>query len=417
MKIAIVGTGISGLMCGHLLHGLHEITLFEANDYIGGHTHTVTAEVEGRAYDIDTGFIVHNDRTYPNFIRLMRDLGVDTLATSMSFSVRCDRSGTEYNGTSLNGVFAQRRNLFRPSFHRMLRDILRFNRDAPKFLSDGADDVTVGEYLREFRYSPQFADLYLLPTGAAIWSCPVETFEQFPVKFIIEFYHNHGLLQIRDRPMWRVIGGGSKVYVDKLVAPFRDRIQLSTPVRRVRRIEDRVEVCLNDRVETFDEVIFACHSDQALDQLEHPTETEASVLREFPYGLNSVLLHTDTSVLPKRRLAWAAWNYHVAAESSERPTVTYNMNILQHIKSPHTFCVTLNEDHRIDPAKVLGSYKYAHPIYTTTRASAQRRHSELIRSERASFCGAYWGNGFHEDGVNSAIAVCRAFGAEWGTTS
>lgn len=456
MKIAIIGTGISGLMCGHLLHPQHDITLFEANNYIGGHTHTVNVEVQGRSYDIDTGFIVHNDRTYPNFIRLLRDLDVEALSTSMSFSVRCDRSRTEYNGTSLNGVFAQRGNLFRPSFHRMLRDILRFNREAPSFLDGGNDDMTVGQYLREHQYSTQFANLYLLPMGAAIWSCPTQTFEQFPVRFIIEFYHNHGLLQIRDRPLWRVIKSGSNSYVQKLVQPFRDRIRLNCPVQAVARHADRVTLQLADGSEDFDEVIFACHSDQAIKLLTTPSEVEQGILSAFPYGLNSVLLHTDASVLPKRRRAWAAWNYHIAADSGERPmspelsrtmafqgrrfaecdglgspsydsygttlgplgqrpTVTYNMNILQHIDSPHTFCVTLNEDDSIDPAKVLGRYKYAHPVYTTKRAAAQRRHAEVIRQTRTSFCGAYWGNGFHEDGVNSAIAVCRAFGIDWGT--
>ena len=417
MRIAVIGTGISGLVAASRLGANHDLTVFEANDYVGGHTNTVSVDWEGERHDIDTGFIVFNDRTYPNFCRLLDDLDVAADATSMSFSVRCDRSGLEYNGTSLNGLFAQRRNLVRPRFYRMIRDILRFNREVPRMLAESDDELTVGKYLKRNRFSRELADHYLLPMGAAIWSCPTTTFEEFPMRFIAEFYRNHGLLSIRNRPTWRVIRGGSHHYVDKLTAGVRDRIRLSTPVEAVRRHEKGVTVKpTRHEAETFDEVIFACHSDQALAILrDDASGTEREVLSAFPYGPNTAVLHTDESVLPRRRLAWASWNYHIPNEATNHATVTYNMNILQHLQSRHTFCVTLNEDNLIDERKVIARFRYSHPVFTTERAAAQRRHSELIRANRTSFCGAYWGNGFHEDGVNSALAVTRAF--ETSTTS
>lgn len=411
------------MVCARLLHKDHDITVFEANDYIGGHTNTVDVDLDGEQRSVDTGFIVFNDRTYPNFIKLMQQLDVDSNATSMSFSVRCDRTNLEYNGTSLNGMFAQRRNFFRPRFLKMLQDILRFNREAVAFIDSRDDTTTVGEYLKANGYSSIFASHYLLPMGAAIWSCPTGTFEQFPVRFIIEFYHNHGLLSLKNRPQWYTIAGGSKQYVKKLTQPFADNIRLNCPVTSVHRLADRDRVYIGHAGgdDEFDEVIFACHSDQALRMLgDEATETERNVLSQFPYGANEAVLHTDTTVLPERKRAWAAWNYHLAAtddsngtpadDSDRDATLTYNMNILQHIQSKHTYCVTLNETELIDPAKVIRRINYSHPIYTSARAAAQARQHELIRSNNSSFCGAYWGNGFHEDGVNSALAVCRQFG-------
>ena len=411
MRIAIIGAGISGLTAAYRLSQHHEITLFEANDYLGGHTHSVDVEFGGERHVIDTGFIVFNDWTYPNFIALLDELRIASLPTSMSFSVRCDRTGLEYNGSSLNGLFAQRLNLFRPSFHRMIRDILRFNREGPELvLSRPADDaMTVGEFLREHRYSREFADQYLLPMGAAIWSCPTGTFAEFPIRFIVEFYRNHGLLSVRHRPTWRVIEGGSRTYVAAMVPRFRDRVRLNTPVESVRRTADGVDITARGRTaEHFDHVVFACHSDQALRMLVDPTIIERELLGAFPYERNSAVLHTDESILPRRRLAWASWNYQIPAEPTAHATVSYCMNILQHIRSKHTFCVTLNSDDRIDPARVLGRFEYHHPIFTTRRAIMQARHREVLNVNRTSFCGAYWGNGFHEDGVNSALAVCDA---------
>jgi len=413
MRIAIVGSGISGMTAAWLLHERHEITVFEAGDYVGGHTHTIDVQLDGERHAIDSGFIVFNDRTYPNFIRLMERLGVASQPAPMSFSVRCDRTGLEYNGTSLNGLFAQRRNLFRPRFLKMLRDILRFNRESLELLADEREDLTVEEYLTTRRYSRSFADQYLLPMGAAIWSCPVDTFARFPMRFIVEFYLNHGLLSLRNRPQWRVIRGGSRNYVSKLTAPFQNRIRLNAPVRNIRRDAEGVVVSVAGQPdERFDHVIFACHSDQALQILgAEATRTERELLSAFPYQPNVAVMHTDESVLPRRRIAWAAWNYHIRRQNDGRSaTLTYNMNILQSIQSRHTFCVTLNSEEDIAPEKIIGRWVYHHPVYTVERRRVQQRHAEVINRNRTSFCGAWWGNGFHEDGVNSAIAVCRGLG-------
>ncbi len=414
MRIAIIGAGISGLTAAYRLCLSHEITLFEANAYLGGHTNTVDVEIDGERHAIDTGFIVFNDWTYPNFIALLDELGVASRPTSMSFSVRCDAANLEYNGSSLNGLFAQRRNLLRPSFYRMLSDIMRFNREAPELLGRSADDATtVGEFLAKHRYSREFSDHYLLPMGAAIWSCPLGTFATFPIRFIVEFYKNHGLLSIRNRPTWRVIDGGSKTYVTKMAERFRGQIRLSSPIEQIRRTATDVTVFARGRPpELFDHVIIACHSDQALRMLADPTATERTVMSEFPYGRNVAVLHTDRRVLPRRKSAWASWNYHVSGRATDSTTqsarVTYHMNLLQHIRSRHTLNVTLNSDDEIDHTKVLRRFEYHHPIFTSRRASAQARHRELINVHRSSFCGAYWGNGFHEDGVVSALRVCEA---------
>lgn len=415
MKIAIIGAGISGLTAAWRLHRDHDITVFEANSYPGGHTNTVDVELDGEQHAVDTGFIVFNDWTYPRFISLLEELNVDWLPTSMSFSVRCDSANLEYNGSSLNGLFAQRSNLLRPSFHRMIRDILRFNREAPEHVLQrpATDETTVAEYLQRHGYSREFSEHYLLPMGAAIWSCPLGTFAHFPIRFIVEFYRNHGLLSIRNRPTWRVIRGGSRSYVRKLIAPFSDRIRLQTPIERVTRTQDAVFVApRHGMAERFDHVIFACHSDQALRMLETTSTVEKEVLSEFPYGRNMAVLHTDTNVLPKRRRAWASWNYHLSGNSGDiqkkSASVTYQMNILQHLKSQHAINVTLNSDDLIAPEKILGRFEYHHPVFTVRRAAAQARHTELINVNRTSFCGAYWGNGFHEDGVVSALRVCSA---------
>jgi len=415
MRIAIIGAGISGLVVARSLQSEHDVIVLEANSYAGGHTHTVDVDLAGESHAIDTGFIVFNDRTYPQFIRILTELGVATRPTSMSFSVTDERSGLEYNGANLNTIFAQRRNLLRPSFYRMLADIVRFNKQArcePESFDDG---LTVGQFLKQFGYSREFADHYLLPMGAAIWSCPLGKFADFPLRFVTEFYRNHGLLDVWNRPTWRVIDGGSRNYVDRMISGFRDRVRLNSPVTSVRRLPTDIEVQLCDREpERYDHVVFACHSDQALRLLgADATATERTVLSEFPYERNLAVLHTDSSLLPRCRRAWASWNYHVSTgEVSSQPVdVTYNMNMLQGIRSRHTFCVTLNARRRIAPDKILGEYVYHHPVFTVQRAASQRRHRELLNQHRTSFCGAYWGNGFHEDGVNSALAVVAAIRA------
>lgn len=411
MRIAIIGSGISGMTAAWLLHQQHEITVFEAGDYIGGHTHTVDVEVAGQDYSVDTGFIVCNDRTYPNFLKLIDHLEVQRRPTEMGFSVSCDQTGLEYSGSSVNTMYAQRRNLLKPSFHRMVLDILKFNKVGSEDADSVSDEMTVQEYLDWRGFGRMFSDYYLLPMGASIWSCPLGTFAQFPIRFILQFYRHHGLLSINNRPQWYVIEGGSKRYVEKLTAGFSDRIQLNRPVQQVRRFADRVMVQSAQESIEFDEVIFACHSDQALNLLADPTETEHDVLGQFPYEPNEAVLHTDSSVLPKRRATWSSWNYRIRKGQDAKATLTYDMNILQGIQSDARFCVTLNDTANIDEASILGRYQYSHPIFTTQRAAAQKRHDELIRTHRTSFCGAYWGNGFHEDGVSSGLAVGRAFGA------
>lgn len=411
MRIAIIGAGVSGLIAADRLARRHEVTLFEANRNLGGHANTVDVQLDGQRHSIDTGFVVFNRRTYPRFCALLDELGVRSLPTSMSFSVSCETTGLEYNGTSLAGVFAQRRNLFRPNFHRMLRDILRFNRQAPRLLHVDPRDAgpTVGEFLRDGRYGQEFARQYLLPMGSAIWSCPMDAFERFPMRFIVEFYQNHGLLSLANRPTWQVIEGGSRVYVAALAARFGGRLCIGKPIERVRRLADRVEVKPRDAApESFEHVVFACHSDQALRMLADPTSLEREVLSAFPYERNVAVLHTDTSLLPRTRRAWASWNYRLRSDSRARATVTYCMNTLQQLQARQVLCVSLNAEERIDPAKILQRFVYHHPVFTLSRAAAQARHRELINVNRTSYCGAYWRNGFHEDGVVSALTVCEA---------
>ena len=412
MKLAIVGSGISGLTCAWLLHTRHEITVFETERQPGGHSNTVEFDLEGQRHRIDTGFIVYNDRTYPNFMELLRQLDVEGAPTEMSFAVRCDRTGIEYSGTNLSGVFAQRRNLLRPRFLRMVWDILRFNRQGTSDADFADPTETVGSYLQRRGYGQGFIDHYLLPMGAAIWSCPRGTFANFPIRFILEFYRNHGLLSITNRPQWYTIPGGSRRYVNRLTAPFRESIRTNNPVRRVQRDSTGVLISTDHGTERFDEVIFACHSDQALALLQDPSQLEQRVLSGFPWEVNEAILHTDESVLPRARRAWSAWNYRIGIEPESRVAITYNMNILQHIRSDKTFSVTLNDTATIRPESIISRHLYSHPVFTTARAALQAEHPRMIRVNRTSYCGAWWANGFHEDGVCSALAVCRRFGVE-----
>ncbi len=413
MKIAIIGTGISGMVAAWHLNQKHSITVFEANDYIGGHTHTVPVEKEGRSYAIDTGFIVFNERTYPNFCRLLDRLGVASQESEMSFSVKCERTGLEYCGTSLNTLFAQRTNLFRPSFLSMLMEIIRFNRQSPELLSEESDEISLGDYLDQGRYSRTFRENYLIPMGAAIWSTSPSKMLEFPARYFIQFLVNHGLVTLTDRPIWRTIVGGSWKYIDRLTDPFHDRIRMNCPVISVRRTEDSVEVTSSSGSERFDQVVFATHGDQALRLLSDASPLEREVLTPFVCSKNVAVLHTDASLLPKRRRAWASWNYHLSNSPLDAPSVTYQMNILQRLNSTDPFCVTLNREDAIRPDKILGRFVYEHPIYSPAAVLSQRRHSEISGiHHRTHFCGAYWGFGFHEDGVKSALVVANAFGID-----
>jgi predicted NAD/FAD-binding protein len=410
MKIAIIGTGIAGNVVARALCREHDITVFESNDYVGGHTHTHDIELQGRQYAVDSGFIVFNHRTYPNFTQLLAELDVAEQASDMSFSVTCGRTGLEYNGTTLNTLFAQRKNLVSIRFYRMLRDVLRFNREAPAVLLNNDDTLTLGEYLQKHRYSQIFINKYLLPMGAAIWSTDPVNMRDFPVQYFVRFFDNHGMLAVNNRPQWYVVKGGSKSYVEKLIAPFRDRIRLNTPVVAVRRLNNKIVVTTasGDSVE-FDYVFIATHSDQALRLLTDPSPMEREVLGAIPYQMNEAVLHTDTSILPRKRRAWAAWNYHLLGDEQTQVSVTYNMNILQGIDAPETFCVTLNSTYNIDPARVIKRLRYAHPMYTRAGVMAQDRHGEINGSRRTYYCGAYWRFGFHEDGVVSAHNALRHF--------
>ncbi len=415
MKLAIVGTGIAGMTAAHLLHQDHDLTIFEAGAYIGGHTNTVEVEQQGRSYAVDTGFIVFNDWTYPNFIALLDRLGVASQPSDMSFSVRCVQTGLEYNGTSLNSLFAQRRNLLRPSFYRMIRDILRFNRDSLELLNEPGPGPSLGTYLEQNRYSLPFIRNYIVPMGGAIWSAGHATMWEFPARYLVQFFKNHGMLSVDARPTWRVVTGGSQRYVERLVRPFRDRIRLQSPVESISRYPDRVEVRGRYQrgayqTERFDGVVLACHSDQALALLADPSPLEKEILGAIRYQPNEAVLHTDRSLLPKRRLAWAAWNYHLLPTRPDRALVTYHMNQLQGLAAPCEFCVTLNHTDAINPATILKRMTYHHPLYTPEAIAAQQRHGEINGSTRTYYCGAYWGFGFHEDGVKSAMAACRALG-------
>ncbi len=410
MKIAIIGTGISGSLVAHRLSTDHDITVFEADDRIGGHTNTIDVALGGRRYSVDTGFIVFNDRTYPNFIALLDELGVASQDSDMSFSVRDERVGLEYNGTTINSLFAQRRNLFRPSFHRMIRDILRFNRTATDVLDPATLDLPLEQYLRLHGYSDEFINHYIIPMGAAIWSAQPKLMGETPTKFFVKFFENHGLLTVNRRPTWKVVAGGSHRYLDKLVAGHRDRIALSTPVERIRRLPDCVEVTARGRAaERFDSVFLACHSDQALKMLADASIDERQILGTIEYQRNDVVLHTDDTLMPKRRLAWAAWNYHILERDEDRVAVTYNMNILQGLDAPAQFCVTLNNPDAIEPSKVIAHIEYDHPVFTPDAVAAQRRYNDVNGINRTYFCGAYWRYGFHEDGVVSAQAALAEF--------
>ena len=414
MKIAIVGTGISGMVAAYLLQRDHEITVFEAADYIGGHTNTIDVALNGQTYAVDTGFIVFNDWTYPNFIALLKKLGVESQASDMSFSVKCERTGLEYNGTNLHTLFAQRRNLLRPSFYRMIRDILRFNRESPELLTQLEPGPSLSSYLDTHRYSSAFIDHYIVPMGAAIWSADHAAILGFPARYLVQFFKNHGMLSVDHRPTWRVVQGGSRRYAEQLVAPFRDRIHLKSPVESISRYPDFVEVRTNlagrdDRTLRFDHVIIGAHSNQALAMLADPSPAEKDILGAIRYQENEAVLHTDAALLPRRKLAWAAWNYHLLPTQPDRAVVTYHMNRLQRLSASHEFCVTLNHTRAIDPAKILRRITYHHPVYSPDAVAAQTRHGAISGINRTSYCGAYWGFGFHEDGVKSALAVCKPF--------
>ena len=413
MKIAIVGAGISGLTCAYLLHRKHDITVFESNNYAGGHANTVDIRTGSKTVPVDTGFLVFNERNYPTLCRLFDEVGVPSHASDMSFSVHCEASAREWNGTSLNQVFAQRTNLVRWSHWRMLADIMRFHREAPAALAHLDDCTSVATWLKQHNYSKTFERHYLLPLGASLWSCSASCFADFPMRFAIEFLNNHRMLQVDGRPQWRTVSGGSREYVKRMTAHFSDALHISKAVRSVKRTAQGVDVHLRDgAIERFDEVILACHADQALRMVASPDDTEQALLKQFPYQPNIAVLHKDVTMLPKRRRAWGSWNFRIPAGEAENATVTYNLNMLQGLECDDVWCVSLNPGDSVNSADIARTFRYDHPLFTSGRSEAQRRHHELIRRGGISYCGAYWGFGFHEDGARSAMHVCEAYAAE-----
>ncbi len=413
-RIAIVGSGISGLTCAYLLCRQHGVDVYEAGSELGGHTATKRVLFDGEEYRVDTGFIVFNDRTYPNFMALLKQLGVSSRPTEMGFSVSCARTGLEYSGTSLNGLFAQRKNLLRLDHWRLLAEILRFNRRCIEtFVSEQYDaGMTLGDYLHRAGYSHRLRDYYILPMVSAIWSAGSVSAAEMPLQFFLRFFYNHGLLTVNDQPQWYTVSGGSSSYLAPLTAVFADRIHLATPVSSVHRLEAGVTLASSRFGERqYDHVVFACHSDQALAVLADASPQEKAVLSAMPYRENRVVLHNDAAQLPANTRAWASWNYRLPqAPDPEKALLTYNMNLLQGIEAPTTFCVSVNPDTLSPGARVFGEYRYAHPEFTLASVAAQARWGEISGRRGTHFCGAYWRNGFHEDGVVSALRVAARFG-------
>jgi predicted NAD/FAD-binding protein len=412
MKIAIVGTGVSGLVAAHLLHPEHELTVYEAGARIGGHSNTVRVDLDDETHWVDTGFIVFNDRNYPNFEALLAELGVATQPSHMGFSVSDGRGEFEYSGTP-RGLFARPGHLLSPSFLGMLRDWRRFNREARALIGMNGTAPSLGAWLEEKGFSQHFVERLIVPQASAVWSADPEQMWSFPASFMAEFFENHGMFSLSDRPRWRTVSGGSISYVEAIAAPWRDRVRLRAPVRRIERLAGGVRIEAEGcESEDFDQVVIATHSDQALALLADPSEAEREILGAIPYQRNEAVLHTDASLLPRRRVAWSSWNFHLTPEPARGTTVTYWMNNLQRLHSKHQLLVTLNRGGEIDPATVLRRFSYEHPVYTAAGVVAQARHTEISGPARNThFAGAYWGWGFHEDGVLSAIRACERIAA------
>ena len=413
--IAVIGAGISGLAAAALLSRRHRVHLFEQERRLGGHTNTVLVSTPNGTVPLDTGFLVHNDRTYPNLVRLFGELGVATRDSDMSFAVSCRRTGLEYSSRGANGFFAQRRNLVTPSHLSLLREILRFNREAPALLrAADAERQTLGDFLESRRFGEAFTHRYLFPMASAIWSASLDAIRSFPALTLVRFFDNHGLLSLTAQPTWKVVAGGSHTYIPKLVAHISGGIHEGVAIQSVRRSENGVAVTFRDRPSmAFDEVVFACHGDQVVPLLADPSDRERDVFSGFTTTTNVAWLHSDPSVLPVRKAARASWNYLLAADTNAPPMVTYDLNRLQGLTTPEQYCVTLNPGSQVDERRVLGRFVYRHPLYTREAISAQRQWGAVSGVKRTHYCGAYWFHGFHEDGLNSALRVASALGVEW----
>ena len=413
LKIAIIGSGISGLTSAYLLDKHHNITLFEKNDYFGGHTHTHSLSDGEREFNVDSGFIVYNENTYPNFIKLLSMLNVESQVSSMGFSVKSSNRDFEYSGNSLSAIFTQKSNIFNPKFIGMIRSIIRFNKISQLDMHSIDITMTLDEYLKQKNFSKFFINHYIIPMAASIWSTSPNMILEMPAYFFISFFKNHGLLKIVDRPQWWVIKNGSKQYVKKIIANLNGTLLLNTKIKSVKRKDGKAHMNFNDKTEIFDKVIFATHSDQSLSILDDPTKDETKVLSKMKYQKNIAYIHTDENILPKRKNAWSSWNYLLGSENDKKVTLTYNMNILQSLNAKKTFCVTLNNCEQIDKNKIIKEIVYHHPLFTPETIKSQSKKDLIDGHINTYFCGAYWSNGFHEDGVKSAIDVCKKLGVEF----
>ncbi len=410
MRIAVVGAGISGLVCAYLLAGAYEIVLYEQEESLGGHTNTVTVSHEGRSIPVDTGFIVFNERNYPNFCALLRRLGVASRPTTMSFSISDDQSGFEYGGSSIGGIIGPWSNLFRPRWWRVMSGVAGLGRNGKALLVDLGPEATIGDLYQSGRFTRGFLDDYLLPMAAAIWSAPREALLRFPARFFLRFFDNHGMLDLRQRPQWRVIDGGSRKYIEAMLGVIGRSARTSERVVSIRRTSDGVFVNTMSSQDSFDQVILASHADQSLAMLADARDAEREILGVLPYQSNEVVLHTDQRLLPRRRRCWAAWNYRLTGDPVRPSAVTYNMTILQGLRTRTPLCVSLNDTEAIDPGLILARFTYHHPLYSLAGDRARTRWNEVSGVNRTYYCGAYWGNGFHEDGVVSALRVCEQLG-------
>lgn len=420
MKVAVIGAGVSGLVASHLISRAHDVTVFEAGDYAGGHTNTIRVDSADETHFLDTGFIVYNNRNYPNFERLLDQLGVETQPSSMSFSVADEHGDFEYNSRTPNGLYAKRSHMVTPWFQRMIGDVVRFGREGRALLDQNGHhngrphrEPSLREWLDYGGFSQPFVEKLIVPQAAAVWSADPEQMWEFPARFLVEFFDNHGMFELRGRPQWRTVKGGSHRYVEKLTEGLGERVRLSAPVNQVTRDTEGVEVKpAGAEAERFDEVVFATHADQALAILGDATTPEREILGEMPFKANQAVLHTDRSLLPRRRRAWASWNYHLLPETDGKSTVTYHMNRLQNLRSEQQFCVTLNRSEAVDPAAEIRTVDYSHPVFTIAGMEARKRHAEINAANHTHYCGAYWGSGFHEDGVVSALRVAERFGVK-----
>ena len=412
LKIAVIGSGISGLTSAFLLSKKYEVSLYEKNNYIGGHTHTHEIYENDKKINVDSGFIVYNENTYPNFMKLLNVLKIESQHTKMGFSVKSDYEDFEYAGNSVNSIFAQKSNILRPNFLKMIYQILRFNKISKNEFNNIDENVTLNDYLIKFSFSEKFINHYIIPMGAAIWSTSPQKMLNIPAKFFIRFFNNHGLLEVTNRPQWWVIRNGSFQYVKKIIKPFEKNIFLNCKVNSIIRKNNQVKIKFDKGEKIFDHVIIATHSDQALNLLSDPTDEENKILGAIKYQKNIALIHTDQSILPRRKIAWSSWNYLLNESQDDFVTLTYNMNILQTLKSKKVYCVTINNTTSIDDRKIIKKIKYHHPLFDIISVKAQQQKNKICGQNNTYFCGAYWGYGFHEDGVNSALDVCKKFGIE-----